>query len=374
MKGPRLTGWRPDRHSSPFPGKFIVMEESIKISVVIATYNRSDIIRMTLRCLAEQTLNPLEFEVIIVDDGSSDGTEAAVEEMKPVLPYKLTYLKHANRGISFTQNRGIRAAVAPIVCLIADDIHLDPGALEEHVRDHEMNPGPNIAVLGKVIQSPVLGQSVFLKVWDPFRFRELEDRRELPCYFFFACNISCKRAFLLGNGLFNETLVKEGAYAHEDVELGYRLEKKGLRIFYNKKALGYHYHLVTLDQAMKTAYKKGLAWVRFRMCIGKPEITIRYHVLQYRFLKDYREVFRRHNNLMGLDSNPARLFISQVIRITLFNFLTIPVFWLPVMKKAEQNPVFARFMHRLFYRCVISYHFHKGVADQCRARIQSPGG
>ena len=121
-----------------------IMSNDLKISVVMATYNRADTIDVALTHLARQNLNPSSFEVIVVDDGSMDNTEEIICSLSDNLPYKLRYLRHTNRGISYTQNRGIREAQAPIVCLIADDIHLMPEALEAHLKDHEQNPGPNI--------------------------------------------------------------------------------------------------------------------------------------------------------------------------------------------------------------------------------------
>ncbi len=334
-----------------------------KISVVIATFNRCDILPKTLSHIAEQTLSPSDFEVVVVDDGSTDGTKEKVMQIQHAFSFHLTYLRHENRGISYTQNRGIREAKAPLVLLIADDIHLSPEALEAHVEDHEANPDPSVAIVGKVLQSPELAQTVFLRTWDPFRFRELEELRELPYYLFFACNISLKKSFLMENGLFSETLVKAGAYAHEDVELGFRLYQRGLRLLYNKNALAYHYHLVSLKQAVRTAYNKGVAWIPFRKHVDRPEMTVRYHVLHPRFLRDYRCLFEKENHLLGLDREPLLLMVSQMIRITLFNRLTVPVFWLPLMQLAEKHRFFSKLMHRQFYRCAISHHFHQGVAD-----------
>jgi glycosyltransferase involved in cell wall biosynthesis len=345
-------------------------DKQFAISVIIATYNRGDIIPVTLQHLAAQTLSPSDFEVVVVDDGSTDNTEETVRAIQSDLPYELVYLKHPNRGISCTQNRGIRASRAPIVCLIADDIHLAPQALQAHLEDHRQNPEPNIAILGRVLQSPKLTRSVFLKVWDPFKFSELRNQREVSFQFFFACNISCQKEFLLKNGLFSEKLVQRGAYAHEDVELGYRLAQKGLRILYNKNALGYHYHVVTLDKAMQTAYRKGLTWLEFRRLVDVPELTVRYHVLQPPFLKDYVRAFRKDNGLVGLDGKPVLLAISQLGRVILFNVITVPFFWLPIMKKAETSPMLACCMHKLFYRCVISHHFHKGVAHALKGRTE----
>jgi len=346
-----------------------INDAQFKISVVIATYNRSDTIPITLEHLATQSLSASEFEVVVVDDGSTDDTGQSIRRLQAGLPYELVYLRHANRGISYTQNRGIRAARAPIICLIADDIHFAPHALQAHLEDHQQNPEPHAAILGKVVQSPKLTQSVFLRIWDPFRFRELENQRELSFKYFFACNISFKKKFVLENGMFDETLVEQGAYAHEDIELGYRLCKKGLRILYNKNALAYHHHAVTFERAMQTAYQKGLNWPEFRRLVDTPELTVRYHVLQPPFLKDYVRVFRKGNGLVGLDSNPFLLAICQLGRVIMFNVLTVPFFWLPIMKKAETSPLIARCMHRLFYRCVISHYFHKGVAHTLRGHI-----
>jgi cellulose synthase/poly-beta-1,6-N-acetylglucosamine synthase-like glycosyltransferase len=253
-------------------------------------------------------------------------------------------------------------ANAPIVCLIADDIHLVPEALEAHLKSHQIHSGLNVAILGKVLQSPELTQSVFLKKWDPFRFKDLEDYQELPYYQFWACNISCKKKFLLNNGLFRESKGKAGAAAHEDVELGYRLWKKGLRIHYNKEAMGHHYHVETLEGAIRRAYEKGINWIEFHKLVNEPEMSVRYHIFNFQTLKDFPKAFSRSNNLIGPYSNPFVFFIQLMVIKGLFNRITVPCFWLPIMKRTEENPVLARFMNKEFYRGVLKYYFLKGVS------------
>ena len=345
----------------------------LKISVVIATFNRCTTIPITLQHLANQSLAPDNLEVIVVDDGSTDNTENVIYDLQESLPYNLKYLRHPNRGICYTQNRGILAANASIVCLIADDIFLSYYALEAHIKAHESNLGHHIAVLGKVVQSIDVEMSVFLKNWDPFKFRHLKNLKELPYYLFWACNITVKRDFLLKNGMFSETLVTGGTNAHEDAELGYRLSKSGLRIIYCENALGYHNHIVTLEKAVKAAYQRGLNWASFRKMVNKPEITVRYHVLNKYTLKDYIETFRNPdsaNNLIGADKNPFLLAIRQIVYAVLFNFITVPYMWLPLVNIAEKNSFVALFMHRELYRGVISYHFFKGVSKNIDALIQ----
>src|SRR5258708_38251089 len=96
------------------------MVDRLKLSVVLATYNRAETLRDTLRHLADQELDPTCYEVIVIDDGSPDHTRKVVAEALPVVPFKLTYLHHANRGPRYTQNRRIRIPQAPIVRLMAE--------------------------------------------------------------------------------------------------------------------------------------------------------------------------------------------------------------------------------------------------------------
>jgi glycosyltransferase involved in cell wall biosynthesis len=201
----------------------------LKLSVVMATYNRADTLRETIRHLAEQELDSSCYEVIIIDDGSPDDgrTRGVVEEAAQSAPFRIEYLHHANRGPGYTENQGLKVAKAPLVLLMADDIFMSPDALKAHVARHEANPELEVAVLGRVLQSPRLTQSVFLRTWDPFRFSSFSGQAELPYYRFWACNVSAKREFVLSRSGFREHRGRGGYAAHEDAELGYRLHQAG---------------------------------------------------------------------------------------------------------------------------------------------------
>lgn len=335
-----------------------------KLSVVIATYNRAETIPVTLGCIARQTLGSDEFEVIVVDDGSPDNTEMVVAGEKKKLPYALTYMRHENRGICYTQNRGIRAAKAPVILLIADDIFLEPETLALHLKDHANHPGSNVAILGKVLQSPELAKySVFLKKWDPFKFNHLKGLQELPYYMFWACQISFKKKFLIRFGLFNESLVTGGADGHEDVELGCRLVKHGLKILYNPKALGYHFHLMHWGQVVRKYYKKGLTWQKFRDQVAIPEISVRYHVLNRNTLKDYIKTLKSPNNLMGADSVLILLVLRHLAHATLFNRLVVHFLWMPFIEMVEKNTLAQHMVSSWTYRGVLFHFFSRGVND-----------
>lgn len=341
------------------------MADGLKLSVVMATYNRAETIRETLRHLADQSLDPASYEVIVIDDGSPDHTRAVVQEWLGQAPFKLSYLHHANHGPGYTQNRGLEVARAPIVLLMADDIFMAHDTLAAHLAMHEAHAEPEVAVLGRVEQSPALDGSVFLRTWDPFRFSAFAGQMELPYYRFWACNISVKRAFVLRYGPFREQRGRAGAASHEDPELGYRLSRGGLRILYCPDALGFHHHVVTFEQACRRAHMQGLNFPDFRDLVGQPEIAVAYHVFSFATFADHlRTWFGDRGRFVGANErNPLLLLGRYLLRDLAFNSLTVRLLWTPLLARAEHDPFVARVTRAAFYRGVIAYHFFRGCRE-----------
>jgi len=313
------------------------------ISVVIATFNRCEILRAGLDRLAGQTASADDFEVLIVDDGSGDGTSKMVDSVISSMPYKLRYFRHENRGPGYTQNRGINKAEGDLVLLIADDVLVCPELVRQHLKTHCEYRDENIAVLGKVVQSPELPRTVLHRYWDPFRYDRFEGKSELDGINFLACNISVKKSFLLKSGMFKE---RRGA-AHEDIELGYRLREKGLRIIYNELALGYHYHCETLTAACRRAYERGQNFDMLSENVPKSFVFPLYHICTLK---------------AGL-SGFVKLLPREIFRMILFNRLTVNGFWLPVLRRAETSRLAALFANRMTYRGTVHYHQRKGYRD-----------
>lgn len=324
----------------------------LAISVVIATFNRSNVLKVTLERLASQSVSASDFEVLVVDDGSSDDTSQIVEPMISSMPYSLRYFRHENRGPGYTENRGIREAKSKFVLLMADDIWATPVLLEQHLKAHAEHPQENIAVLGKVIQSPELPQSNVQKNWDPFRYDRFNGKEFVDSIYFFACNISVKKNFLLQNGMFKE----RKAAAHEDVELGYRLRQKGLKIYYQPGALGYHYHVETLSNACRRAYERGRNFDMLSENIPLAIISPAYKICSLR-------------------AGPRaflRLLPREIVRRCLFNRLSVEYFLLPVLQRADVSRVAAFFGSTLTYRGAIYYHIRKGLKDARREKRKNP--
>lgn len=106
------------------------------VSVIIPTYNRKDWVSQTLQSLAGQIYPAKQFEVIIVDDGSVDGTESIVTSA--AFPFRLNYIRQANQGDAAARNIGAQHSQAELLVFLDDDILVAPDYLSQLVAAHHM--------------------------------------------------------------------------------------------------------------------------------------------------------------------------------------------------------------------------------------------
>ena len=231
------------------------------ISVIIPTFNRADLLEMALDALCRQTLAAVEFEVVVVDDGSTDHTDRVVADFIDRLPVR--YARQANAGISAAKNHGLSLSRAPIVLFLDDDDVTTPNYLAEHLNMHDRYPAPHYAVLGytdlidEVAASPLMnfvtGTGAYL-----FSYSSLTDGAELDFSYFWGGRSSCKRMFLLEYGVFNPDF----RFGAEDIELGYRLSSVGLRVVFNRNAVSHMVRALNVDDFLRRCYQQGRSnWV-----------------------------------------------------------------------------------------------------------------
>src|SRR6476469_8906505 len=93
------------------------------VSVVVATYNRCDTVRVTIESLMNQERAGFEYEVIVVDNNSTDDTRRTIDDLRNKPGYEnLYYFFEEQQGVSYARNRGIAAARAPVLAFTDDDI------------------------------------------------------------------------------------------------------------------------------------------------------------------------------------------------------------------------------------------------------------
>ncbi len=228
-----------------------------RLSVVIPTYNREEALILCLSHLEAQTVN--DFEVIIVDDGSTDGTPGRLEQFMAVSPLRICSVRQENAGPARARNTAIVMAKSPICVIIGDDIFGSPQFLETHLNFHQANPSVQDAAVGLTRWS-LDGQEVtpFMRWLDEggvqFSYGELLDGADASWKHFYTSNVSVKTELLLKEPFFEGF---EG-YGMEDIELGYRLEHTyGLRLHFLPEALAYHLHPTGLRQSCRRAYMVG---------------------------------------------------------------------------------------------------------------------
>ncbi len=241
----------------------------MKISIVIPTFNRADALKVSLEKIIQQ--QGVDFEVIVVDDGSTDHTADIVRKFPEV-----QYIKQKNLKQGIARNNGVKKATGEIILFGQDDIFMEPNFLKYHHDNHVKNPNENVVVLGFTTWDPEIKINSYMKFLETsgwqFGYNQLKrginDRKDIY-KFFYTSNISMKKSFF-EKEWFDEDFT---CYGWEDVEIGYRFWKNhDMKLFYEPMAVGYHHHKIPEDGLKKKMNNIGMSAVHFEKL--QPEIKI----------------------------------------------------------------------------------------------------
>lgn len=251
------------------------MDFLYKITVLIPTYNRSEALEITLRAYSQQSFLNSYFEILVIDDGSTDNTIEMLQSIVDEVPYELSWYSQENQGPGVARNWGVSKARGEIVFITGDDIVPERDLLWQHFLYHTQNPQKNVGVLGytgwhkDLVVTPVMHYITDVG-FNQFGYPLIEEKDTISHNFFYTSNISLKNEYLSDKELFRKEFVHA---AFEDIELGYRLWKEhGFVLKYNKKARASHNHDITLESFCKRQYKVGEMAVVFHEM--HPELNI----------------------------------------------------------------------------------------------------
>lgn len=223
--------------------------DSLKLSVVVLSFNQLSYLQKLIPQLLEQDLNPADYEIIIVDGGSTDGTH---EWMKVLQANNLkieVVSEKLNR--SQTRNIGIRKSIGDVVVMLDGDHTVQRDFLSIHRERHEAE---KCTLVGWSQFAERRGYCALNHYLNNGGGAKLGTDNPLPGRYFLTRNCSVRKDLLFEIGLFDEGF---SAWGGEDLEIGIRLEKSGIPIYWEPRALAIHHHHRPLGALMKNLHRYG---------------------------------------------------------------------------------------------------------------------
>lgn len=229
-------------------------------SVVIPTYNRLPILQKCLLALENQEFDHNiinDYEIIVVDDGSIDQTIPWIAQEKASLTH-VKVLTQNHKGAGSARNLGVENAVGDWIIFIDSDLVVTSIFLQAHsqaiVKAQEKDNDERIFTYGAVINTCNFDNPTA----EPYKITDFS------AAYFATGNVAIAKKWLLEAGLF-DTMFNQ--YGWEDLELGVRLKKLGLKLIKCPEAVGYHWHppfnLQQIPQLIEKEIERGKMGVLF---------------------------------------------------------------------------------------------------------------
>jgi glycosyltransferase involved in cell wall biosynthesis len=241
-------------------------------SLIVPTHGKLPLLRRTLASLARQVPGTPAFEVIVIDDASPDDTPAFLAAYDGPLSLR-PVRQESNRGRAAARNAGLRIASGELVIFLDDDMEVVPGFVAAHAAFHGMaggavggtsgggaGPGagsgssegappdtPGRVGIGNVTNAPEVTDSPIIRYMSTRGAQKIRAGGPLPWRYFSTNNSSVRRADIEAVGLFDEEF---RTYGFEDLELGYRLHRRGLGFQFVPAAESLHIHYHDLDDVL----------------------------------------------------------------------------------------------------------------------------
>ncbi|MDP2907444.1 MAG: glycosyltransferase family 2 protein [Nanoarchaeota archaeon] len=230
------------------------MQKSIIISVIVPTYNRSDLLNKCLSSLINQTFLKKFYEIIVIDDGSNDNTKNIVLKFKRKYP-DISYFYQKNQGHSIARNKGISNSKGKFIAFTDDDCIVEKDWIKKIVKTFEKYPC-GVAVGGSIentIDTKLAWAAHILDFssWQNYGYIRLV--KDIP-----TANISYNKNKIKGLFFENDRCI----LGYRDSLFNNRLIKRGEIIIFNPNLRVYHCKDVkTFEEFLKIQRRRGLGFV-----------------------------------------------------------------------------------------------------------------
>jgi len=267
-----------------------------KFTIVIPTFQRRDVVTESVRALDRQPDSP-SFEVVVVVDGSSDGTAAALRAEK--LPFPMTVFEQPNRGRAAACNSGAALAEGEWLLFLDDDMEADEHLLAQHERTHLKGADVVVGHVPLHAKSRPGFLTEAVATWADSRAERLRGKGgELGLDDLLTGHMSIRRDLFLRIGGFDESFTRDGAYGGEDLDLGRRLLDAGCRIVFDPEAISRQRYVVTPREYLRQWRDSGRSTV----------------LLARRHPEQADEIFRRRETLFDrVVGRPLRPLLRELI-------------------------------------------------------------
>ena len=205
----------------------------MNVSIVIPTYNRKSILEKCLKALEKQILNSnvSNYEIVVVDDGSTDGTPSWIRNNSEILPHVVLY-EQEHGGPALGRNLGVIKSKYEVIIFIDSDLVV----LEDFVTSH-------VNKLLSFWKKNKIKCFTYGSVINTSNFKNPESEvyklTDFSFAYFATGNVAISKELLLSVGLFDTSF---SLYGWEDLELGERLKKIGTKLVKCPEAVGFHWH------------------------------------------------------------------------------------------------------------------------------------
>lgn len=198
----------------------------MRATIQLCTYNRAHLLERVLDACFEQTVPENAYEVVLVNDGSTDETPAVVERARARATCSFVVVDQPNSGLAKGRNAGIARAGGTRIIFTDDDVLPLPNFVEEHLRSHDAHPAA-------IVRGGAINVENFDSLPPP-----VWSIKDYSGNYFWTTNVSVPLATIREAGGFNESFSE---YGWEDIDVGLRLRARGVKAVFNPKALAYHH-------------------------------------------------------------------------------------------------------------------------------------